>query len=771
MSKKKNNIIKGNHNTQPNLQADFQSKYSFFPFSHSVLAYLILGVVSFLVYSNSIYNENALDDGIIIQKNEFVLRGTAGISDIMTRDSYYSFYRQMNAQDQLKGGRYRPLSVVTFAVEQEFLGTYNNGTFQKANDKNQNGTIEPEEVNSWVDKNKNAITDADECIECWDKNENYLRDTLKVKPLYKTSKYIEDINQDGNVNDKDCEVEGSMLRHTTNVLFYVFSILVLFSLLKNYFFRSKPDIAFLTTLLFAVHPIHTEVISNIKSRDEILSLLFICLTFIFAFKYIYNTKPQRFVTLLVSLICVYLAFEYKIIVGFIVLCVATCACLCAFQLIKNNKTAQLLTMAMMFWLALLSKEYAFTLLAILPMAVWLIVKDIKPKQYLIIIGAMGCAFLIYLAMRISSVTLKPGVPDTEILNNPYLLATPIQKVATKIFVLLKYLTLLFYPNPLSSDYSYNTIPYKTFADVNVWISLFVNIGLFVLGIKLFLKRNLISLAFIFYFAYLFMIGNIVFDIGATMGERLVYHSSLGVCLIIAWIIIEGVIKIIKTPFLQRTTILFLTLLVCAAASLKTYQRNFDWKNDITLFCHDVETVPNSVLVLGNAGARWIDKAEWPENKDSSQQYIKKAKGYLLHALDLHPKYVNGYLNLGLAYYKLNDLDSATLTWKNAEIRYPTNPYIQIYYNVLVPRLMAEAYEAGKAKRYDNALRFMNLAVIAKPNDAEVMYNMGGVYFSIGLRDSAMLYFEKCLKLKPDHQKAKEGRDACTPAIPVSFNPQ
>ena len=35
---------------------------------------------------------------------------------------------------------------------------------------------------------------------------------------------------------------------------------------------------------------------------------------------------------------------------------------------------------------------------------------------------LGFVTLFYLGMRLVAVKLKPGVPDTEILNNPYLLA-------------------------------------------------------------------------------------------------------------------------------------------------------------------------------------------------------------------------------------------------------------------------------------------------------------------------------------------------------------
>src|ERR1041384_4682579 len=91
------------------------STFSLFPFSSARIAYIVLGVIGFIFYVNTVNNEFALDDGIIIHKNEYVMKGSKGIKDIMTHDAYYSFYRQMNAEDQLAGGRYRPLSVVTFA--------------------------------------------------------------------------------------------------------------------------------------------------------------------------------------------------------------------------------------------------------------------------------------------------------------------------------------------------------------------------------------------------------------------------------------------------------------------------------------------------------------------------------------------------------------------------------------------------------------------------------------------------------------------------------
>ena len=62
---------------------------------------------------------------------------------------------------------------------------------------------------------------------------------------------------------------------------------------------------------------------------------------------------------------------------------------------------------------------------------------------------------------------------------------------------------------------------------------------------------------------------------------------------------------------------------------KTWERNWDWKNDITLFLKDVETVPNSVLVLGNAGARYIDLSDTKNFVAKREESLEKGIKYLI----------------------------------------------------------------------------------------------------------------------------------------------
>ena len=102
-----------------------------FSFSSFKAQSILLIIVGLIFYANSFKNEYALDDGIVIIKNEYVQQGLRGVPKILKTDSYDSFYKQMNAKQQLSGGRYRPLSVVTFALEEQFFG---NGDKEKPSD-------------------------------------------------------------------------------------------------------------------------------------------------------------------------------------------------------------------------------------------------------------------------------------------------------------------------------------------------------------------------------------------------------------------------------------------------------------------------------------------------------------------------------------------------------------------------------------------------------------------------------------------------------------
>ncbi len=81
---------------------------------------VLLFIFTFIIYGNTLWNEYALDDGIVITQNQFVQKGFAGLADILTHDSFSGWQKEAN--NDVAGGRYRPLSLASFAIEHSLFG-------------------------------------------------------------------------------------------------------------------------------------------------------------------------------------------------------------------------------------------------------------------------------------------------------------------------------------------------------------------------------------------------------------------------------------------------------------------------------------------------------------------------------------------------------------------------------------------------------------------------------------------------------------------------
>jgi tetratricopeptide (TPR) repeat protein len=122
---------------------------------------------------------------------------------------------------------------------------------------------------------------------------------------------------------------NASVAHALQILLYVFSCLVFLCLLQAFFPTINPYLLVFIALLFTVLPVHTEVVANVKSLDELLSLLFGLLSILFARK---KQKHHGLISLLflflallskVSFISlfwlpVYVLFRYNELSGFLI---------------------------------------------------------------------------------------------------------------------------------------------------------------------------------------------------------------------------------------------------------------------------------------------------------------------------------------------------------------------------------------------------------------------------------------------------------------------
>lgn len=91
-------------------------------FSNPIVQKIGLFLLGCLLYINTIPNEYAQDDAIVITENMFVEKGVQGIPDLLKTDAFYGFFKQDGKSNLVQGGRYRPLSLITFAFEKSIFG-------------------------------------------------------------------------------------------------------------------------------------------------------------------------------------------------------------------------------------------------------------------------------------------------------------------------------------------------------------------------------------------------------------------------------------------------------------------------------------------------------------------------------------------------------------------------------------------------------------------------------------------------------------------------
>ena len=75
-----------------------------------------------LLYANTLGHGYTQDDAIVITENMFTTQGIKGIPGILQYDTFYGFFKEPGKARLVAGGRYRPFSLLTFALETELFG-------------------------------------------------------------------------------------------------------------------------------------------------------------------------------------------------------------------------------------------------------------------------------------------------------------------------------------------------------------------------------------------------------------------------------------------------------------------------------------------------------------------------------------------------------------------------------------------------------------------------------------------------------------------------
>lgn len=400
--------------------------------------------------------------------------------------------------------------------------------------------------------------------------------------------------------------------HLINLLFYALTGALLFRVLNNWLDQTKGGtvIAFIGSLLFVTHPIHTEVVANIKSRDELVALflVLVCLQGLYVF------------------------------------------------IKKQDQKARLIAIGA-FFLSMLSKENAFTFVALLPLSLFVLQK-MSLEQAIKLCIPFFLAAIAYILLRTGM--LHQNAPtgimvgeNPDIMENPFIGADLSTRLATIGVILLHYLMLLVFPHPMSADYSFNQIPWTNFSDPIALLGwgLYIVLGGYA-ALKIW-KRDIVALSILYYLAPLSLVTNLFFNIGAPMADRFLYFPSLGFCLGIAYVVVQVGQVFDLTAVKKHKLIMASLLIVGLLFSGKTIARNGDWYDNETLFGKDRHASPQSAKIHYYYANTLIKK--FLDKKPTTQQTLSPIDLMLLDSAEagfqrsyaINPKFHHTTYNLGL----------------------------------------------------------------------------------------------------------------------------
>ncbi len=195
----------------------------------------------------------------------------------------------------------------------------------------------------------------------------------------------------------------------------------------------------------------------------------------------------------------------------------------------------------------------------------------------------GCAAVSIplLAMTLARAAI---VKSTELpfWDNPLIGAGFWTAKLTAIEVMARYLWLMVWPARLSSDYSYAQIPLAQ-ASPSDWLA-WLAVAAAVVGSVVAYWRNR-TVFFLAGFALLAFLptANLLFPIGTIMAERFLYLPAIG-------LIACAVLGVYKASPRFAPAVLCVLIAACAA---RTWARNLDWRNDLTLGEAAVRSSPDS----------------------------------------------------------------------------------------------------------------------------------------------------------------------------------
>jgi len=487
--------------------------------------------------------------------------------------------------------------------------------------------------------------------------------------------------------------------HFFNVLLYMAALLILFRVLRRLFRNYHYFFPFIITLLYAAHPVHTEVVASLKNRDELFVIIFMLLSLEQFIRYADFGKVKHIV------------FGGLFVVS---------------SFLSKETTAA-------FYLIIPLSLYFFTEMP---------VKKVLAVGGIILLFGVVAAFGPFLVIPFN---VRPfGLQETPLAVDDSF----ISRISLGFYTLLYYLRLLVWPHPLLYYYGYDMFPIPEIWNPWVIVSILLHLGLFGYAIYKLKSRHILSFAILIYLGSIAMFANIVKPAPGIIADRFLFLPSLGFVIALGY----GLYKLFRVspsvqeiPFRRVAMVLGVLLIFLIPYSAKTIVRNQDWQTEFTLYKADMPYLYNSV----KANDLYADAIMKIVNRELAkpvnvlkfvEPQVREAMNHWERSVEIMPDYQPAWNSLGIIHSRVyKNYDTAIYHFNRALALEPTKP--QTWFN------LGQAYEG--MGRIDTAIFLYRENLKHDPESVSTRSRMANLLYRRGKFKEAIELNQEITQIDPD----------------------
>ena len=519
--------------------------------------------------------------------------------------------------------------------------------------------------------------------------------------------------------DKNLTIEALQKRyHRGQIALYALLGFLIFFLLDKYFSHLSLGLRCIVLALFIAHPLHVEVVANIKSADELLaSILLVSSLLTLPYSTTCSTHHPAYRGCLIVLSLFLFVLGYKAKQNILMFS----PLLIALLFLEIYKTLPK---------AIQKHGYSYRWHYGLPMVVVLLtILFYKGPDNVPLVQIYALDFEVY--QTIQSTYSKA--------HNTFLgMASTGEIVANSLWTTCLSVAKMIWPLNLVHQYGAFQIPLTSWQSIKPFCG--IGLGGILLGGIYWLSRGPGQFQWVMISAALFTLPLIAYShlfipLPDTYADRFFFLAVLGLLLLIA----EAISRTSLKPF----WITGLSALWLMAYSSKVIQRMPAWESDTSLITADWRQSPNNASIL----ARYASHVE--EDDDNKENLYLKA-------LSIYPDFFGAHYDLARLYFSQHRYALAYKHFNQASERKASD---DIQYNLTLCRyhiVRNKSQSAYASNQLDDAIQFLDSARSIFPGDRvdpqyrEMTSNLAKINFEHNARDTAYELLAKALKQDSNH---------------------